>query len=124
MNKPRWKILEEAEYAYLDTINLKPLLCKNIHKHIFELMDLIRDTYNEDYKNKNTVGDNRAHSGKGNGKSKDRPNCTGSKTHQQQRISLQRQTIVHIRRTTGEKMGMVAAQQNRTQEGRQDHARP
>ena len=58
MGKPRWKILKEAEYAYLDTINLKPLLCKNIHKHIFEIMDLIRDTYSEDYRNKNTIGDN------------------------------------------------------------------
>ena len=58
MDKQRWKILEEAEYSYLDTINLKPLLCKNIHKHIFEIMDLIRDTYNEDYRSKNTVGDN------------------------------------------------------------------
>ena len=57
MDKPRWKILEEAEYAYLDTIDLRPLLYKNKDKHIFELMDLICYTYNEDYRNKNTVGD-------------------------------------------------------------------
>ena len=57
MKQSEWKILEKSEYDFLDSLDLKQIICENQDKDCYEIREIIEDKYEDEYIEKNTVGD-------------------------------------------------------------------
>lgn len=57
MNTQDWKILEKSEYDFLDSLDLKQIIYENKDKDCYKIRQIIEDKYEDEYIEKNTVGD-------------------------------------------------------------------
>ena len=57
MNTQDWKILEKSEYGFLDSLDLKQIICENRDKDCYRIMHIIEDRYEDAYLKSNTVND-------------------------------------------------------------------
>jgi hypothetical protein len=49
MKQDEWKKLQEQEYTFLDTLDLRQIICEMKDESVHEIISKIEDLYEEDY---------------------------------------------------------------------------